>query len=255
MSNDSVKYYGSLVKFYTVYKLQQMPRASARLYLLCFAFHRFRQISDNLIEAFVHLVEHYEHQAKLAAEEAMKQTMLSATENLHAAGDVLRLFIDPSIAADSSYVDLQTRAFGLLEREQFPTVADHLRSIAFDKTAYQWSQYTQLSHAFKLNLRHLFCELDFGGRVEDAPLLQAVTFLQKLLRAGQSPRDVKPEAFPRRLIPKHLRAYLYREGHVRANRLDADRYESWLTGCYARRCKPVMSSWSTATSSAASRTI
>ena len=225
LSNDSVKYYASLVKFYSVYKLQQMPRASARLYLLCFAFHRFRQISDNLIESFVHLVEHYEHQAKLAAEEAMNQAMLNATENLHAAGDVLRLFIDPSIATDARFADVQTKAFGLLEREQFPTVADHLRNIAFDKIAYQWSQYTQLSRTFKLNLRHLFCELDFGGRVEDAPLLQAVTFLQKLLRAGQSPRDVKPEAFPRHLIPKHLRLYLYHEGKVRANRLDTDRYE------------------------------
>jgi hypothetical protein len=50
-----VKYYASLVQFYTVYKLQRMAVPTARLYLLCFASYRFRQISDNLIEAFLYL--------------------------------------------------------------------------------------------------------------------------------------------------------------------------------------------------------
>ena len=53
ISNDSRKYYASLVQFYTAQKLQRMARGPARLYLLCFAYRRFRQINDNLIEAFV----------------------------------------------------------------------------------------------------------------------------------------------------------------------------------------------------------
>ena len=64
LSNESSKYYASLVKFYTVYKLQRMTRATTRLYLLCFADYRFRQLNDNLIEAFIHLVDHYKKQAK-----------------------------------------------------------------------------------------------------------------------------------------------------------------------------------------------
>jgi hypothetical protein len=55
ISNESGKYYAGLVKFYTAYKLRRMSLATVRLYLLCFAYHRFRQINDNLIEAFVHL--------------------------------------------------------------------------------------------------------------------------------------------------------------------------------------------------------
>ena len=70
LSNESVKYYASLVQFYTVYKLQRMASPTARLYLLCFAYHRFRQINDNLIDAFIHLVDQYEKQAKLSPETA-----------------------------------------------------------------------------------------------------------------------------------------------------------------------------------------
>ena len=59
ISNESVKYYASLVQFYTVYKLQRIAVAITSLYLLCFAYHRFRQINDNLIEAFIHLIDQY----------------------------------------------------------------------------------------------------------------------------------------------------------------------------------------------------
>lgn len=72
ISNESGKYYASLVKFYTTYKLQRMAKDTARLYLLFFAFHRFRQINDNLIEAFIHWVGQYEKQAKVAADDAQR---------------------------------------------------------------------------------------------------------------------------------------------------------------------------------------
>jgi hypothetical protein len=66
ISMDSRKYYASLVKFYTVYKLRRMSRGPARLYLLCFAYYRFRQINDNLIESFLCPVNQYEQEAKSA---------------------------------------------------------------------------------------------------------------------------------------------------------------------------------------------
>jgi hypothetical protein len=91
LSNQSVKYYASLVQFYTVYKLQRMATGIVRLYLLCFAYHRFRQINDNLIEAFIHLLDQYEKDAKLSAESAAQQALLAASQYLNAAGKVLNL--------------------------------------------------------------------------------------------------------------------------------------------------------------------
>lgn len=231
LSNESGKYYASLVKFYTVYKLQRMPKGTTRLYLLCFAFHRFRQINDNLIEAFIHLVDQYEKQSKQAAEAAMQKALVDASEHLQAAGEVLRLFIDNSIAVDSPFATVKKKAFELLKPERFAAVADYLRNVAFDKTAFQWSYYTTLSHRFKRNLRHMFCELDFAGRVEDAPLLDAVMFLQELLRAGKSPRQTPPAQFPIAMIPKGLQRHLFTEGDGagdakdQGKRLEVDRYE------------------------------
>jgi TnpA family transposase len=226
LSNESVKYYASLVQFYTVYKLQRMAAPTTRLYLLCFAFHRFRQINDNLIEAFLYLVAQYAKEAKLASEVAAQQAMTEASANLQAASQVLNLFIDDSIPGDTPFATVKQKAFSLLEPERFPLVSDYMRNIEFDKTAFEWSFYGTLQHKFKLNLRHLFCNLDFAGRVDDAPLLDAVVFLQQLLRQGKSPRQAKQADFPTTVIAKGLQRYMYSTaGKRKDKRLDVDRYE------------------------------
>ncbi len=226
LSNESVKYYASLVQFYTVYKLQRMAVTTTRLYLLCFAYHRFRQINDNLIDAFIHLVGQYERQAKFAAEEAAIKAMTQASANLQAAGQVLNLFIDTSIPSNTPFSEIKKKAFALLESERFAMVSDYMRNIEFDKTAFEWSYYGMLQHKFKLNLRHLFCNLHFEGLVDDAPLLNAVALLQELLRKGKSPRQAKPIDFPSSIITKALQRYMYTTSRKRKNKqLDVDRYE------------------------------
>jgi TnpA family transposase len=226
LSNESVKYYASLVQFYTVYKLQRMAVPTARLYLLCFAYRRFRQINDNLVDAFIHLVDKYEKQAKLASETTAAKAMTEASTNLKAAGQVLNLFLDQSIADKTPFSEVKQKAFSMLEPERFALVSDYMRNIEFDKTAFEWSYYGTLQFKFKLNLRHLFCALDFAGLIDDAPLLEAVAFLQELLRQGKSPRQAKPADFPTGILAKGVQRYMYSTAEKRKDkRLEVDRYE------------------------------
>ncbi len=227
LSPESGKYYASMVSFYTVYKLQRMQDTTTWVYLLCFAYHRFRQINDNIIEAFIHLVTQYEKLAKQSAGEAVKQATINATGNLQAAGSILKLFVDASISNDTPFVKVKVQAFKMLDPEYFPLVADFMRNVAFDKTAFEWDYYSKLSNKFKLNLRHLFCCIYFAGRIEDAPLLDAVVFLQDLLRSGNSPRQIASSDFPVSVIPRNLKGYLHdttTTGHKKMI-LNVDRYE------------------------------
>ena len=226
VSKESGKYYASLVLYYTVYKLQRMEPATARLYLLCFAYHRFRRINDHLIEAFMAKVESYEQAAKQASEEAMQQALQEASEHLEAAGQVLQLFVDDRFSDDTTFERVKATAFTYLKPEQFSLVADYMRNIAFDKLGFQWAYYTTLSMAFKRNLRQLFIDLSFEGRVEHAPLMAAVEFLQGHLLQGRSLRQISPDAFPTELISKKLRRYLYPgSAKGKSGPLDIDRYE------------------------------
>jgi hypothetical protein len=226
LSNESAKYYASLVQFYTVYKLQRMAVSTARLYLLCFATHRYRQINDNLIESFIHLVDDYEEQAKEAAETAAVEAMTEATGNLQAAGQVLSLFLDPAIPGSTPFSRVRQRAFSLLDAERFGQVSEYMRKIEFDKAAFEWSFYGKLHAKFKLNLRHLFANLDFSGLIEDAPLLEAVAFLQEILRHGGSPRQINSSDFPTGIVGRNVQRYMYTEAEKRKDQqLDVDRYE------------------------------
>lgn len=225
ISTESGRYYASLVKFYTVYKLQRMPVAITRLYLLCFAYYRFRQINDNLIEAFVYLVDQYEQSARQAAEEAAQSALTDASTHLKAAGQVLHLFVDDSIPRNASFASVRKKAFALLPPERFEPVSNYMRNVTFDKVSFEWSHYTALSPVIKRNVRHLFAGLEFAGRVEDAPLLEAVAFLQELFGNGKSPRQSKPSAFPTAFIPKNLQPHLYRTEVGKKKQLDVDRYE------------------------------
>ena len=227
ISNESGKYYAELVKFYTTYKLRRMSLATVRLYLLCFAYHRFRQINDNLIEAFIHLVNQYEKQGKLEAEQTMQRSLTDAANHLQAAGQVLNLFIDDSIAEDSAFSVVKTKAFAILDPASFPVVSDYMRNIKFDKTGCEWAAYSKLSATFKRNLRQLFADLTFASRVENDPLLAGVVFLQTLFQQGKSPRQTDPATFPVEIIPKSLHRYLYTATTAddKEKILEIDRYE------------------------------
>lgn len=228
LSNESVKYYAALVQFYTRYKLRRMTSTSARLFLLCFCFHRFRQINDNLLEAFIHLVGQFDKHAKIAANDAMHLATSDATTNLLAAGEVLGLFVDESIADDCPFGTVKARAFKLLDPKAFPSVANYLRNVNFDRVAFEWAYFAKLSMTIKRNLRHLFKELDFAGRVDEAPLVSAITVMQDLLRQDKSLRHADTSMFPETVIPAALKKHLYVEATAdgeKTKTLDVDRYE------------------------------
>jgi hypothetical protein len=155
-----------------VYKLKRMDAGLARLYLLCFSSYRFRQINDNLTEAFISLVGQYEKEAKQSAEQAAQQALSEAATDLQAAGQVLGLFVDPAILSHAPFSSVKKKAFSLLKPERFPVVSNYMRNIEFDKTGFEWAHYAKLSRTYKRNLRHLFTELEFSGRVENHPLLK-----------------------------------------------------------------------------------
>lgn len=78
LSNENIHYYGSLAHYYTIYKLKQFQSNIIHVYLLCFAFSRWQQINDILIEAFHYHVRDFTEKAKAYAKEQVVQYQLKA---------------------------------------------------------------------------------------------------------------------------------------------------------------------------------
>ena len=226
ISNESIKYYASLVSYYSVYKLKRLNEWTAYVYLLCFVYHRYQRCHDNLILSLIHHVRQYSDEAKLAAKERVYQYRIEANLDLQKAGQVLKLFTDDSIAEQTPFYQVQAEAFSILERSKLDFIADHITSKAtFDETVFAWEHIDNLAHQFKRNLRPILLAIDFAASPAHAPLIEAVDLLKEAFRKGKSLRQYSTNAFPVRFIPDKIKRYLYRQETPEPKQLLVDRYE------------------------------
>jgi TnpA family transposase len=236
ISNESIKYYASLVTYYSVFRLKQLDERIVEIYLLCFVYHRYQRLHDNLIDSLIHNVRRFADEAKGAAKEQVYAYHIESNQNLQKAGQVLKLFTDDGIGGNTPFQTVQTHAFAILDRQKLVRIADQIATNArFDETAFQWEHIDTLAHQFKRHLRPILLAVDFAASrargAPDDPLLEAVQFLQSALRQERPLAQSAPAAFPTRFIPTNLKRYLYTQdapgaGALRPRkRLLPDRYE------------------------------
>jgi TnpA family transposase len=226
ISNESVAYYASLVTYYTVFRLKQLDEDLVRIYLLAFAHHRYRRLNDNLINGLIYHVRRFTDAAKAAAKERVYASRVEGNENLHQAGQVLKLFTDTRIAAQTPFQDVQAQAFGILERSKLDFVADHLVAQArFDETAFQWDHIDELALQFKRHLRPLLLAVEFGAASVRDPRIAAVQLLKAAFQKGKALGQLPADALPSRVIPDPLQRYLFAQDPDGGKRPLVDRYE------------------------------
>jgi TnpA family transposase len=226
ISNESIKYYASLVTYYSVFRLKQLDEQLVDLYLLCFLHHRYQRLHDHLITSLLHNVRRAVEAAKDAAKERVYAYRIEVNQDLHKAGRVLKLFTDDSIAQDAPFAEVQAKAFGMLDPQKLDFIADHLTTQAsFDETVWQWEQIDRLAPQFKRHLRPLLVAVEFAATQAQAPLLEAVAFLKEVFQQGKVLGQSPAHAFPLRFIPGQTKRYLYAPDPRGGKRLRPDRYE------------------------------
>ena len=228
ISNESIKYYASLVGYYSVYKLKRLNQWLVYVYLVCFAFHRYQRLHDNLIASLLYHVRRFSEEAKAAARERVYECAVEGHQNLKKAGRVLKLFTDDSIGAETPFHDVQDAAFAILARPKLAVLADQIGlNATVDEAAFQWVHIDTLAAQFKRHLRPILLAVDFAAVKADAPLLEAVALLKTAFRSGR-PLSQSALALLAPLIPKGMKRYLYTQDAGEAKRLQVDRYEFWI---------------------------
>ena len=178
ISNESIKYYASLVSYYSVFRLKQLNKQTVHIYLLCFVYHRYQKLHDNLINRLIYHVRQYQDGAKKAAKERVYALHRESNEDIEKAAQVLKLFTDERIPHHTPFEEVQAKAFSILEAPKIDFVADHLtKTITFDETAFQWEHLDGLALQFKRHLRPVLQFVEWAASVTQAPLLAAVQFL------------------------------------------------------------------------------
>ncbi|MCP4420292.1 MAG: Tn3 family transposase, partial [Chloroflexi bacterium] len=226
ISDESIKYYASLVGYYSVYKLQRFDRKTTFIYLLCFVYHRYRQMHDNLLNCLIYQVHLYNETARKIAKEQIIAFRQTEAEGLAQAGQVLRLFTTAEIAPETPFSVVKANAFAIVAEDELEKLADSMiQQATIDETAWQWAYLDERHVEFKRRLRPILRALTFEAMSAKMPLLNAICFIQEALCDKRILRHLDEEDFPLAFVPEHVKRYLYKKEIDGKKHLAVDRYE------------------------------
>ncbi len=235
LSNENIKYYASLVGYYTVYKLKRLKPETAHLYLLCFVYLRYQKINDHLIDAFIHYVNQYSNEAKLAGKTSLLELKTEGSSYLRKASKIIDMFTDDQVPDEMEFGEVRNLAFTHVKRESLVNVSRFMAKTAFDTEEFEWEHIAKIAPKFKKNLRPLFTSLVFDSKVEDDALIEALEFLKRNIERHKTLNQLSTGQFPKRVISSSARKYLMQTEQVvkqgkrkRMKTISGDKYEFHL---------------------------
>lgn len=225
ISRESIKYYASLVSFYSVFRLKQLSQDVVHVYLLCFIHHRYQQAHDNLLNSLIHKVKKYVEESKATAKERVYEYRVEGNHNLQKAGQILKFFTADDIPENTPFREVKAQAFDILDRQKLAFVADHIATEAtFDEIAFQWAHVDTLAQQFKCNLRPIVQAVEFASSPGHASVIEALQFLKAAAQKGRPLSQYRSDDFPIECIPAATKRYLYASNDD-GGQLLPDRYE------------------------------
>jgi cysteinyl-tRNA synthetase len=138
ISQQNMLYYASLANFYTVYDLRKLKPEQARLYLLCFAWVRYRQFSDNLVEAIFFHLKQLEDESRRVAKQLLVDVQEKHRRETPKIGRLLSLYVDDSVSDFTTFGEVRRRAWKIMPRETLQTTAQRMSVKPVSKLALQW---------------------------------------------------------------------------------------------------------------------
>jgi len=238
ISQQNQLYYASLANFYTIHDLRHLKVELTHLYLLCYAWLRYRQLNDNLVEAVVYHMKQLEERCSADAKSAFNAEQLRRQQETSQIGRLLALYVDDRVTDATSFGVVRHRAYKIMPKDALETTAQRMSVKPASKLFLQWQAVDGAAYRVRRHLRPLFITLEFSSVQPDSPWLAALTWLKvtfsKQQRLSQRPLIECPEA----TLPKRLWSYLQTfdtDGNLCG--IHADRYEFWLYRQIRKRLK------------------
>lgn len=214
LSEQNIVHYGSLVDHYQVQALNRFVPAKRYLYLLCYVYHRFQKMNDQLIEALSHYVDAYNQDAKEHAKSRAAEVTTEIKTQHGLAGKTLIYWYYDNTLSNSIFSEIQVRAAEILSKEKGILLGEFLANDEVDKKRYEWEFHDKNFQAMIKNLRPLIKVLDFQAQPHNQDYLEGFRFLQTLFRRNQSLNDLDITDFPLDTVPSHLKQYLLEKDQV-----------------------------------------
>ena len=229
ISQQNLHYYASLAHYYTVYDLRRMKPGQTYLYLLCYAWQRYQQFSDNLIDALSYQMKKLEDDTKEAADKKFVKSQDNKQQEAPRVGRLLSLYVNDDLKDTTSFGAVREQAFAIMPKEALLATSQRLCEKPVSQHELRWQEIDQAALRFKKQLRPLYTALTFVSRATDSPWLRALAWMKDVFSKRQSLSAQSPAECPEGTIPKRLRPYLLiLDENNEATGIHGDRYEFWI---------------------------
>jgi TnpA family transposase len=208
ISQHNIAYYGSLVDHYQVQSLQSFHKEKRDFYLICYVYHRFQLMNDQLIGTLIHYIDAYNKDAKVHAKSRASEVTTEIKMQHGLAGKTLIYWYYDNTLSNRVFSEIQVRAAKILSKEKGILLGEFLANDEVDKKRYEWEFHDKNFQCMIKNLRPLIKILDFQALPHNKTLLEGVKFIQSIFRSNQSLSDIDLHEFPLETIPSHLKQYL-----------------------------------------------
>ena len=209
ISKNAVRYYAELTEQYAAFRLRRLSQSQQWLHTICFVYHRYQQIMDNLIISFMYHVKAIIEAGKTYAELAQMKHSSELVVDFPKLALFLKWF--PKRDAALTYEEVNQAAYDILPEEQFPALAKFLEGNTFDDKAAKWEFYLKSSRIFSLYLRPILLAVTFVFYKKNSQLMELISLLKSHYASGNHPASFKLKDDLGFTIPKDMIPYLKRK--------------------------------------------
>lgn len=230
LSQLNIAYYASLANFYTIYDLRRFKPAQTNLYLLCYAWQRYRQLTDNVVEAFGYHTRQLEDATKAVANQQAAKIHIERQQTTPRVGELLLLYVDDSLTDVTPFGTVRRRAFSIMPEETLRSTGKILTSMRVSQMDLRWQAVDKQSGLCTKNLRPLAMALDFACSSASGKVwLAALQWMKDVFDNQQRLSKQPMENIPLRTVPTRLRSFLLNfDANGKPIGLHGDRYEFWI---------------------------
>jgi hypothetical protein len=229
ISQQNKNYYASLANFYSIYDLRRLKPGQTYLYLLCYAWQRYQQLSDNLVSSFCYQLKKLEEETKVISKQQFTQSMINKQQETPQVGRLILLYVDEAIDDAALFGTVRDMAFNIMPKDSLITAGQRLCEKSPSQMALRWAVVDKVTARCKKNLRPLAMSTDFSSTDTQNPWLMALNWMKTVFSRQQTLAQRPMSEIPTDTIPKRLRPHLLvldEEG--KATSIRSDRYEFWI---------------------------
>ena len=206
LSQNAILYYADFVEQYSASRLRRLSTEQQWLQTLCFIYHRYQQIMDNLITSFMYHTRATIDAAKTYSDKKMAGHDSSLIVDLPKLAEFLKWF--PNRKTDLTYDELNQEAYKIFPKEQFLVLVQLLQGNTFDKKAAKREYYLKSSRLFALYLRPIILAVPLVFYKEKSDIMEYINKIKNHYGCGKNPSTFKLPKDLEEKISKTIMPYL-----------------------------------------------